>query len=61
MITHRGYSAIGAAGHVIAVVPNKDLVIVHRVAYDPPREDVVSYRDIDTLVRIYTAAAPEAR
>lgn len=53
-----GYSAIGAAGHIIAVVPKKDLVIVHRVAYDPPREDVVSYRDIDTLVQMYIAAAP---
>lgn len=53
-----GYSAIGASGHVIAVVPKKDLVIVHRVTYEPPREDVVSYRDIDTLVQMYIAAAP---
>jgi CubicO group peptidase (beta-lactamase class C family) len=54
-----GYSAIGASGHIIAVIPKKDLVIVHRVAYDPPREDVVSYRDIDALMRIYIAAAPD--
>jgi hypothetical protein len=54
-----GYSALGAAGHVIAVVPSKDLVIVHRVAYEPPQEDVVSFTDIDTLVRMYVAAAPD--
>lgn len=53
-----GYSAIGAQGHIIAVIPSKDLVIVHRVAYDPPREDVVSYRDIDTMIRMVIAAAP---
>jgi CubicO group peptidase (beta-lactamase class C family) len=54
-----GYSAIGASGHFVAVVPKKDLVIVHRVAYGPGREDVVPYRDIDALVRIYIAASPE--
>ena len=54
-----GYSAMGASGHMIAVIPTKDLVIVHRVAYDPPREDVVSYRDIDALIRMYIAAAPD--
>jgi CubicO group peptidase (beta-lactamase class C family) len=53
-----GYSAVGAGGHLIAVIPSKDLVIVHRVAYDPPREDVVSYRDIDTMIRMVIAAAP---
>ena len=53
-----GYSAIGALGHMIAVIPSKDLVIVHRVAYDPPREDVVSYRDMDTMIRMVIAAAP---
>ena len=53
-----GYSAIGALGHIIAVIPSKDLVIVHRVAYDPPREDVVSYRDMDTMIRMVIAAAP---
>ncbi len=53
-----GYSAVGASGHMIAVIPAKDLVIVHRVAYDPPKEDVVSYRDIDAMIRIVIAAAP---
>ena len=53
-----GYSAIGALGHIIAVIPAKDLVIVHRVAYDPPKEDVVSYRDIDAMIRMVIAAAP---
>jgi hypothetical protein len=52
---------LGAAGHVIAIIPGKDLVIVHRVAYDPPREDVVSFSDIDTLVRMYVIAAPDVR
>ena len=53
-----GYSALGAAGQVIAVVPSHDLVIVHRVAYAPPIEDVVSYRDVDAMVRMVMAAAP---
>jgi len=53
-----GYSALGADGHFIAVVPAKDLVIVHRVMYDPPREDVVPYRIVDTMIRMVIAAAP---
>jgi CubicO group peptidase (beta-lactamase class C family) len=53
-----GYSAIGAFGHMIAVIPAKELVIVHRVTYDPPKEDVVSYRDIDAMIRMVIAAAP---
>lgn len=53
-----GYSALGAGGHVIAIVPGKDLVIVHRVAYDPPQEDFVAYRDVDTMIRMVIAAAP---
>ena len=56
--TDWGYSALGADGHYIAVVPSKDLVIVHRVLYDPPREDVVPYRDVDTMIRMIIAAAP---
>jgi hypothetical protein len=40
--SRNGYSASGAAGHVIAVIPSKDPVIVHRVTYDAPREYVVS-------------------
>lgn len=53
-----GYSALGADGHFIAVVPSKDLVIVHRVMFDPPREDAVSYRTVDTMIRMIIAAAP---
>lgn len=53
-----GYSALGHGGHVIAVIPSKDLVIVHRVAYDPPREDVVSYGDIEAMIRMIIEAAP---
>jgi CubicO group peptidase (beta-lactamase class C family) len=55
-----GYSALGMFGHVIAVIPAKDLVIVHRVAFDPPQEDAVSYRDVDTIIRMVIAAAPAA-
>jgi hypothetical protein len=54
-----GYSALGNGGHVIAAIPGKDLVIVHRVAYDPPREDVVSYEDIEAMIRIIIEAAPD--
>src|SRR5262249_27200451 len=53
-----GYSAVGADGHIIAVVPSKDLVVVHRVMYDPPRADVVEYRVIDAMIRMVIAAAP---
>ena len=55
-----GYSAIGHGGHVLAVVPSKDLVIVHRVHFAPPREDVVSYQDIFAMVRMTIDAAPAA-
>lgn len=57
-VTDWGYEALGQDGHVIAVIPTKDLVIVHRVYYDPPREDAVAYRDIDAMVRMVIAAAP---
>lgn len=53
-----GYSALGNGGHVIAVVPAKDLVIVHRVLYALPREDVVPYKDIMMMVRMIIDAAP---
>ena len=53
-----GYAALGAGGHYIAVVPAKNLVIVHRVIYDPPRDDVVPYRTVDTMIRMIIAAAP---
>ena len=57
-ITDWGYMAMGNGGHVIAVAPSKDLVVVHRVQYAPPREDVVPYRDIDAMMRMIMAAAP---
>jgi CubicO group peptidase (beta-lactamase class C family) len=53
-----GYAALGAGGHVIAVIPARDLVIVHRVAYDPPREDFVSHPDVSTMIRMVIDAAP---
>ena len=53
-----GYSALGQDGHFIAVVPSKDLVVVHRVMYDPPREDRVPYKNVDTMIRMLIAAAP---
>ncbi len=53
-----GFSALGQSGHFIAVVPNKDLVIVHRVLYDPPVEDAVPYRVVDAMIRMVIAAAP---
>ena len=56
-----GYAAMGNGGHVIAVIPSKGIVVVHRVLYDLPREDVVSYRDIDTMIRLIMAAAPAGR
>jgi CubicO group peptidase (beta-lactamase class C family) len=52
-----GYSALGVGGHVIAVIPRKDLVIVHRVDNNPPRTDSVPYWDIDTMIRMVIAAA----
>ncbi len=41
----------------IAVIPSNGLVVVHRVLYELPREDVVSYRDIDAMIRLIIAAA----
>jgi CubicO group peptidase (beta-lactamase class C family) len=52
-----GYSALGNGGHVIAVIPSRDLVVVHRVHYDPPREDVVPYVDTMAMVRVLIEAA----
>ena len=34
--TDYGYAASGHGGHVIAVIPSRDLVVVHRVANGPP-------------------------
>lgn len=33
------YSARGAGGHYLLVVPTLDLIIVHRVDNDPPAKD----------------------
>ena len=43
-------------GHVIAVIPSKDLVIIHRVD-NGEEANVVSYRDIDTMIRMILAGA----
>lgn len=56
--TDWGYTALGQGGHVIAVHPAKDLVIVHRVNNNPPRKESVPYHDVDTLIRMIIAAAP---
>jgi CubicO group peptidase (beta-lactamase class C family) len=56
--TDWGYSALGLGGHVIAIVPDKDLVVVHRVANNPPRTDSVPTWDVDTMIRMIIAAAP---
>jgi CubicO group peptidase (beta-lactamase class C family) len=53
-----GFSALGQAGHFIAVIPSKDLVVVHRVTYDPPTEDNVPYRVVEAMIRMVIAAAP---
>jgi CubicO group peptidase (beta-lactamase class C family) len=53
-----GYSALGNGGHVIAVVPSRDIVVVHRVHYAPPREDVVSYKDVMAMIETVIEAAP---
>ncbi len=54
-----GYTALGVGGHVIAVAPGKNLVIVHRVNNNPPRTDSVPYGEVDTLVRMIIGAAPD--
>ncbi len=53
-----GYSARGVGGHVIALIPKKDLVIVHRVAYEPPKEDAVPGKDIEAMIQTIIEAAP---
>ena len=51
-----GYCALGVGGHVIAVVPAKDLVIVHRVDNEEGPA-AVSYPDVEALVRMIAASA----
>lgn len=55
-----GYAALGFGGHVIAVVPSKDLVIVHRVVQEDSRggQYVVPYLDVFAMVRMVMDAAP---
>jgi hypothetical protein len=51
------YPALGYGGHVIAVIPSKDLVIVHRVDNDEP-ENAVSAKKFDTMIRMIMEASP---
>jgi len=57
-VNDTGFAAHGSGGHVIHVVPSKDLVIVHRVANDGDNSISVTYRDIDVMIRLIIAAAP---
>lgn len=56
-VNDTGFAAHGAGGHVIHIVPSKDLVIVHRVANDGNAKSV-AYRDIDVMIRLIVQAAP---
>ena len=51
------YSARGAGGHYIVVLPKLDAVVVHRVDTDIPGNAVTSGR-FGTLLRHILAAAP---
>ncbi len=54
-----GYLALGYGGHVIAVIPSKDLVIVHRVANDNDEpENAVLTKHFDKIIRDLIDAAP---
>ena len=57
-VNDTGFAAHGAGGHVIHVVPSKDLVNVHRVANDGNNSINVAYRDIDVMIRLIISAAP---
>ena len=57
-VSDYGYLALGNGGHAIAVIPSKDLVVVHRVDNDE-RQNVVLYHDVDTMIRMIVAAAPK--
>jgi CubicO group peptidase (beta-lactamase class C family) len=63
------YSARGAGGHYLLVVPSLDMVIVHRVDNDPPTKDaktvievgqrpLVSNAQFGHLVKLILAAHP---
>jgi CubicO group peptidase (beta-lactamase class C family) len=57
-VNDTGFAAHGNGGHVIHVVPSKDLVIVHRTANDGGVGPNVPYRDIDVMIRLIISAAP---
>jgi CubicO group peptidase (beta-lactamase class C family) len=51
------YSARGAGGHYVVVIPRKDLVVVHRVNTDVPG-NVVTSAQFGRLLDLILAAAP---
>jgi CubicO group peptidase (beta-lactamase class C family) len=54
------YSARGAGGHYLWIIPSMDLVIVHRVNTDAPFEEV-SPGEFGRLLRLIVDAAPSPR
>jgi CubicO group peptidase (beta-lactamase class C family) len=50
-----GFCALGVGGHVLAVVPSRDLVVVHRVP-DENGPAAVPYADVEHLVRMIADA-----
>lgn len=61
-ISDFGYLALGHGGHVIAVIPSKDLVIIHRVDNDNDEpENAVSAKDFDKMIRMIIDAAPTSK
>lgn len=57
-----GFAALGYGGHVIAVIPSKDIVVIHRVDNNPPKDtDVVPYADVFKLVQMILEAATNAK
>lgn len=54
-----GYLALGYGGHMIAVIPSKDMVIIHRVSNDNDEpEQNVTGKDLNHLLKILIDAAP---
>jgi CubicO group peptidase (beta-lactamase class C family) len=56
-----GYYALGAGGHAIAVIPSKDLVIVHRMANDDEYDTklaVITPQATNTTLRMIVDGAP---
>lgn len=56
-----GYMALGYGGHMIAVIPSKNLVIVHRVDNDDESDKTnsVSADVLNVIVRLIIDASPE--